>query len=233
MNFSPSAPSKPLRRRVSHETLALLIAGLVAATQLAACKSAPVPKPGAAAASMPQAQRERQSGTQATSQPAPQPTRVAAQSPTFTAQRMLPNGLGEPVLLRPSVTTDLILSATWCPTCMEMDRVLRDPALAPYLKGRTLAFLFVNEHQMGEPPEGPEASDELGGLRPYVLHPKTIGSLPGPAYLWTNWPSGPMQFPTILTANGTMSELDWLTKGLGVPQETLVLAFSRASAPRT
>jgi len=66
-----------------------------------------------------------------------------------------------------------------------------------------------------------------------VLHPETIGSLPGPAYLWTNWPSGHMQFPTILTANGTMGELDWLTKRLGVPQEALALAFSRASVPRS
>ena len=220
MKLSPFSSSKPLRRQLSHETLALLMACTVAATQLTACKSAPAP------------QHVRQSGTQAASQPAPQPTRVAAQSPAFTAQRMLPNGLGEAVLLRPSATTDLILSATWCPTCMHLDRVLRDPALAPYLKGRTLAFLFVNEHQLAQPPEGPEVGDDQGGLHPYVLHPETIGSLPGPAYLWTDWPSGHMQFPTILTANGTMSELDWLTKRLGVPQETLALAFSRASAPR-
>lgn len=216
MKLSPFSSSKPLRHHLSRETLALLMACMVAATQLTACKSAPVP------------QHVRQSGTQAASQPAPQPTRVAAQSPAFTAQRMQQDGLGEPVLLRPSATTDLILSATWCPTCMEMDRVLRDPAVAPYLKGRTPAFLFVNEHQMMEgTTEAPEVAAEHHDLRPYVLHPETIGSLPGPAYLWTNWPSGHMQFPTILTANGSMGELDWLTKRLGVPQETLVLAFSR------
>jgi hypothetical protein len=221
MKLSPFSSSKPLRRQLSHEMLALLMACMVAATQLTACKSAPVP------------QHARQSGMPATIQAAPQPTRVVARSPTFTAQRMLPNGLGEPVLLRPGATTDLILSATWCPACMEMDRVLRDPALAPYLKGRTLAFLFVNEHQLAEPHEGSETGGDQGGLHPYVLHPETIGSLPGPAYLWTDWPSGHMQFPTILTANGRMSEIDWLTKRLGVPQETLVLAFSRASASRS
>jgi hypothetical protein len=222
MKFSPFSSSKPFRRQLSHERLALLMACMVAATQLTACKSAPVPH------------HVRQSGTQAASQPAPQATRVAAQTPAFTAQRMLPNGLGEPVLLRPSATTDLILSATWCPTCMHMDRVLHDPAVAPYLKGRTPVFLFVNEHQMMEgTTETPEAAAGHHDLRPYVLHPETIGSLPGPAYLWTNWPSGHMQFPTILTANGTMGELDWLTKRLGVPEEILALAFSRASAPRS
>ena len=222
MKLSPFSSSKPLRHHLSRETLALLLACMVAATQLTACKSAPVPH------------HVRQSGTQAASQPAPQATRVAAQTPAFTAQRMLPNGLGEPVLLRPSATTDLILSATWCPTCMEMDRVLRDPTVAPYLKGRTPAFLFVNEHQMMEgTTEAPEVAAGHHDLRPYVLHPETIGSLPGPAYLWTNWPSGHMQFPTILTANGSMGELDWLTKRLGVPEEILALAFSRASAPRS
>ena len=232
MKLSSSAPSKPLRRRLSQETLALLIAGLVAATQLAACKSAPVARPGATFASLPRAQRERQSGTPAASQPATQPTRIAAQSPAFTAQRMLPNGLGEPVLLRPGAATDIILSATWCPTCLRMDQVLRDPALAPYLRGRNLVFLFVNEHQMGEPPEGPEAVEHQGGLSPYLLHPERIRSLPGAAYLWTDPPAEDMRFPTLLTANGSMSELDWLMKGLGVPRETLALAFSRASAPR-
>ncbi len=220
MKFSPSAPSKPLRRQLSHETLALLIAGLVAATQLAACKAAPV------------MQRERQSGTQAASQPAIQANSGAAQSNAITAQRMLANGLGEPVLLRPGAATDLILSATWCPTCLQMDQVLRDPALAPYLRGRNLVFLFVNEHRMGEPPEGSEAVEHQGDLSPYLLHPDRIRSLPGAAYLWTDPPAVPMQFPTLLTANGSMSELDWLMKGLGVPQETLALAFSRASAPR-
>ena len=220
MKFSPSAPSKPLRRQLSYETLALLIAGLVAATQLAACKSAPV------------MQRERQSGTQAASQAATQANRGAAQ-PAFTAQRMEANGLGEPVLLRPGAATDLILSATWCPACKQMDQVLRDPALAPYLRSRNLAFLFVNEHQMMEgTTEGPEAGEPRGDLRPYLLHPEVIRSLPGPAYLWTNPSTGHMQFPTILTANGSISELDWLMKRLGVPQETLALAFSRASAPR-
>ena len=219
MKFSPSAPSKPLRRQLSYETLALLIAGLVAATQLAACKSAPV------------MQRERQSGTQAASQAATQANRGAAQ-PAFTAQRMEANGLGEPVLLRPGAATDLILSATWCPTCLQMDQVLRDPALAPYLRGRNLVFLFVNEHHMGGPPEGSEAVEHQGDLSPYLLHPDRIRSLPGAAYLWTDPPAGHMQFPTILTANGSISELDWLMKRLGVPQETLALAFSRASAPR-
>jgi hypothetical protein len=233
MNFSPFAPSKPLRRRVSHETLALLIAGLVAATQLAACKSAPVPRPGAAAASMPQAQREPQSGSQAASQRATQANSGTAQPNGFTAQRIEANGLGEPVRLRPGAATDLILSATWCPACKQMDQVLRDPALAPYLRGRNLMFLFVNEHQMMEgTTEGPEAGEHHGDLSPYLLHPEVIRSLPGPAYLWTDPPTGHMQFPTILTANGLISELDWLMKGLGVPQETLALAFSRASAPR-
>jgi hypothetical protein len=226
MKFSLSAPSKPLRRRVSHETFALLIAGLVAATQLAACKSAPVSHPGAAAASM------RQSRTKAEGQPATQANRGAAQ-PAFSAQRMEANGLGEPVLLRPGAATDLILSATWCPACKQMDQVLRDPALAPYLRSRNLAFLFVNEHQMMEgTTEGPEAGEPRGDLRPYLLHPEVIRSLPGPAYLWTNPSTGHMQFPTILTANGSISELDWLMKGLGIPEETLALAFSRASAPR-
>jgi hypothetical protein len=220
MKFSPSAPSKPLRRRLSHETLALLIAGLVAATQLAACKSAPV------------AQRERQSGTQAASQPGTQANSFAAQTNAITAQRMLANGLGEAVLLRPGAATDIILSATWCPVCRQMDQVLRDPALAPYLRGRNLVFLFVNEHHMGEPPEGSEAVEHQGDLSPYLLHPDRIRSLPGAAYLWTDPPAEPMQFPTLLTANGSMSELHWLINGLGVPQETLALAFSRASAPR-
>jgi hypothetical protein len=232
MNFSPFAPSKPLRRRVSHETLALLIAGLVAATQLAACKSAPVPRPGAAAASMPQAQRERQSGSQAASQRATQANSGGAQPNGFTAQRMEANGLGEPVRLRPGAATDLILSATWCPACLQMDQVLRDPALAPYLRGRNLVFLFVNEHQMGEPPEGSEAVEHQSDLSPYLLHPERIRSLPGAAYLWTDPPAEDMQFPTLLTANGPVSVIDWLMKGLGVPQETLTLAFSRASAPR-
>jgi hypothetical protein len=220
MKLSSSAPSKPLRRRFSHETLALLIAGLVAATQLAACKSAPVP------------QRERQSGTQAASQPATQANSGATQSNAITAQRMLANGLGEPVLLRPGAATDIILSATWCPTCLQMDQVLRDPALAPYLRGLNLVFLFVNEHHMAEPPEGSEAVEHQGDLSAYLLHPERIRSLPGAAYLWTDPPAGHMQFPTLLTANGSMSELHWLMKGLGVPQETLALAFCRASAPR-
>jgi hypothetical protein len=219
MKLSSFPPSKSLRRRLSHETLALLIACTVAATQLAACKSAPDP------------QHERQTGRQAASRPATEASSNAAQSPAFTAQRMLPNGLGEPVLLRPGATTDLILSATWCGACMQMDHVLRDPALAPYLRGRNLVFLFMNEHQMMEGTT--EASEHHAGLLPYLLHPERIPSLPGSAYLWTDPPSGPMRFPTILTANGSMSELDWLTKALGIPQETLALAFSRASAPRT
>jgi hypothetical protein len=222
MKLSPFPPSKSLRRRLSHETLALLIACTVAATQLAACKSAPVP------------QHERQTGRQAASRPATQATGGAAESPAFTAQRIQANGLGEPALLRPGATTDLILSATWCGACMQMDHVLRDPSLAPYLRGRNLVFLFVSEHQMMEvATEAPEAGEHYGNLLPYLLHPERIPSLPGPAYLWTDPPPGHMRFPTILTANGSMSELDWLTKALGVPQETLVLAFSRASAPRT
>jgi hypothetical protein len=223
MKFFPFAASKPLRQ-LSHETLALLIACMVAATQVAACKSAPVPRPSAAVAPLRQAQHERQSGTQANA--------GAAQPNTFTVQRMQANGLGEPVLLRPGATTDLILSATWCPACMQLDHVLRDPALAPYLRGRNLVFLFVNEHLMAEPPEGSETAEHRSALSPYLLHPEGIRSLPGPAYLWTDWPGGHVRFPTILTANGSMGALDWLMNGLGVPQETLALAFSRATAPR-
>jgi hypothetical protein len=216
MKFSLLIPSQPLRREVSHKTLALLIACTLAATQLTACKSAPVQ------------QRGRQGAIQAASQPATQASTGAAQPTTYTAQQLQANGLGEPVLLRPGATADIILSATWCPVCRQLDQVLLDPALAPYLRGRNLAFLFVNEHQTMEG-EQPAAGEYQGDLRPYLLHPEGIVNLPGPAYIWTNRPSGGLQFPTILTANGSMEANDWLMKGLGVPEETLALAYSRAS----
>ena len=230
MKFSPDAPSKPLRRQLRHETFPLLIASLMVSAQLAACKSAPVPHPGAARASLPHARCEMQSGTPVVRRPASQTSSGTTQPNLITARPMKANGLGEPVLLRPSSTNDIILSATWCPVCIQLEHVLRDPALAPDLRGRNLVFVFVREHEMEGEPEGPETGEHPAALRSYLQYPERIRNLPGQAFLWTDPPPGEMvYFPTVFTTNGSMNGFEWLIKELGVPQETLALSRSRAS----
>jgi hypothetical protein len=227
MKLSPFPPSKPFRRRLWRETVPLLIACLAAAAQLTACKAAHVPSRDAASASLPQAQHNMQSGNERASRPVAQANSGATQPSALAAQLMRANGLGESVALRPGATTDLILSATWCGACKQLDHVLRDPAIAPYLRGRSLVFVFLNEHLMKGAP--PEASEDPGDLRSYLLHPEGIRNLPGPAYLLTDPPAGSVQFPTVLTANGSMGGFEWLMKDLGVPEETLALVLSRGS----
>jgi hypothetical protein len=226
MKFSPFAVSNRSRHQRSRETLALLVACLAVATQLAACKSAPVPKPAVAFATPPQAQSPRQTATQPASQPATQSSNGIADRNVFTAQLMKASGLGPAVLLRPAATTDVILTATWCPACMQLEHVLRDPAVAPYLRGRNVAFLFVNEHLMQGAPQELKTGVNPNVLSSYLLHPEGIRNLPGPVYLWTDQPAGQYEFPLVFTANGSMGGLNWLTKGLGVPQETVWRALS-------
>jgi len=134
-------------------------------------------------------------------------------------------------MLQAGPTEDIVFMATWCPHSLALKRALNDPSVRPYLSGRTISFIFMNEWPTvkselkdlvaaGKLPAN-ELDSKLSMLKQrsgskYLFDPQFLHDLPGNTYISDRPPSEVTSFPTVMTASGFGDRLSWFANTLGM-----------------